>query len=63
MSRISQAIEKQVQQAKDAKDADKLDLALRAQYHYAHSGKEVDTTFMKFEEVMKIDPKYYQYID
>jgi len=52
-------IDNQVAQAKKENDASKLDLALRAQYHYQHRGQEVDTTTMEFEEVKKINPKFY----
>lgn len=40
-------------------DANKLDLALRAQYHAKHAGTEVDTTEMQFPEVLNIDPVFY----
>lgn len=48
-----------VNKALNEKDANKLDLALRAQYHAKHAGKQVDTTNMQFPEVLKLDPVFY----
>lgn len=59
MNQVEQNFQNQVEQAKKEKDASKLDLALRAQYHFQHRGKEVDTTTMEFAEVKQINPKFY----
>lgn len=59
MTKVSQTIQNQVNQATKEQDANKLDLALRAQYHFQHRGTEVDTTTMEFAEVKQINPKFY----
>jgi hypothetical protein len=59
MTKSSPAIQKQVEQALKEKDANKLDLALRSQYHFQNRGKEVDTTTMEFAEVKQINPQFY----
>jgi hypothetical protein len=59
LERVAAVYKEPKAQAIASKDADKLDLILRAQYHYEHAGKEVDTTSMQFDEVKKINPQYY----
>jgi len=56
---MSQAIINQIKDATEAKDASKLDLALRAQYHFENRGRAVDTTGIEFVAVKNIDPKFY----
>jgi hypothetical protein len=52
-------LQQNIDDAIKAKDANKLDLALRAMYHYMHRGKSVDTSMMQFPEVLAINPKFY----
>jgi hypothetical protein len=59
MSKNSKALQEQIEKAKKESHAGKLDLALRAQYHFQNSGKEVDTTSIEFDEVKQIFPDFY----
>jgi len=56
---MSEAIAQQIKEALAAKDASKLDLAMRAQHHYVNRGTSVDTTEMEFGLVKSLDPKFY----
>lgn len=42
-----------------AKDPNKLDLVLRAEYLHANAGKVVDTVSMRFKEVEALRPGFY----
>lgn len=57
--KVSPTIEAEVRAATLAKDASRLDRAVRAQYHFAHRGEQMDTTAMRFPEVEAIDKDFY----
>lgn len=42
-----------------ARDPNKLDLVLRAEYLHTNAGKEVDTVNMRFKEVENMRPGFY----
>lgn len=48
-----------INQSINEKDTNKLDLALRTQYHLNNRGQAVDTTNMQFNEVLNLDPVFY----
>lgn len=56
---MTMSIQDQLKEARETKDASKLDFALRAEYHMKHRGTSVDTTAMQFDEVRQINPKFY----
>lgn len=57
---INPAIEQEVSSATLAKDASRLDRALRAQLHFANRGSTIDTTAMRFSQVELIDKDFYE---
>jgi hypothetical protein len=46
---IEAKYQQEIRQAVAANDGNKLDLALRAQYHYANRGRIVSTVHMDFD--------------
>jgi len=59
MNTKSQNIENQIDDALEAGDANKLDLALRAQYHFQCRGMSVSTEGHEYDLVKTIDPNFY----
>lgn len=54
-----QSLQAQIAEATLARDASKLDLALRAQDHYNARGRSIDTTNTQYPAVLDINPKFY----
>lgn len=52
-------LQDQLDEARAERDASKLDLALRAAYHYACRGRSVSTEDHRYGEVLEIDPNFY----
>lgn len=59
MNTRSLTIEQQIDDAIKERDASKLDLALRAEFHFQCRGRSVSTVGHEYKLVKMIDPKFY----
>jgi hypothetical protein len=56
----SPSIEQEIKRAVEMRDPVRLDLALRTEVHYLNRGRTVDTTRIRFPEVLDLCPMFYE---
>lgn len=59
MNQVEKQLDQQISDAIKAMDISALDLLLRTEMHYNARGRAIDTSSIKFVEVLKLDPKFY----